>query len=90
MAEFFYKMWYDNDVKPHLSNDVKEDVAKRISELTLRSPIWIGKSKNYIDQFPELKPYSSSGSISGLQLCTVMGAIVNEMQELARAKKNEA
>ena len=55
-------------------------VVYRISELTLRNPIWLDKDKDYIDQFPELAPYSNTKRISGLQLCAVMGAIVDEMQ----------
>jgi len=76
-----YTLWYKEDVSEHLSTSEKIDVAKRISELTLKSAIWTDKETNYIEVFPELKPYSNSGHISGLQLCAVMSAIVKEMQE---------
>lgn len=80
IPKMHYMLWYNEDVKPHLFTDTKIGIAKRISELTLKSPIWEDKDTNYIDQFPELKPYSNTGKISGLQLCVVMEAIVNEMQ----------
>lgn len=76
-----YELWYKEEVKTHLSNTTKINIAKRISELTLKSPIWLDKKKNYLDQFPELRTYSSTGHISGLQLCVVMTAIVKEMQK---------
>ena len=76
MSTFFYELWYNESVKPNLSVFQKIDVANRISELTLKNPIWLQKSRNFIDLFPELKPYSTSGHISGLQLCVVMKQIV--------------
>lgn len=90
MARFFYKMWYEKDVAPNLSYDEKVKLAKRISNLTLVNPIWLDRKKNWINEFPELKPYSHSGKISGLQLCTVMASIVNEMQAIDGLKNGEA
>lgn len=81
MAHGFYELWYKQHVSSNLSNSEKHDLANRISELTLKSPIWIDKKTNYIEQFPELKPYSTNQFISGLQLCAVMGAIVKELQQ---------
>ena len=75
-----YRQWYKESVSQHLSEDEKLAVVYRISELTLRNPIWLDKDKNYIDQFPELAPHSNTKHISGLQLCAVMEAIVDEMQ----------
>jgi len=81
MSMMLYELWYKEDVQPHLSESTKINVAKRISELTLKSAIWIDKKKNYIEEFPELKDYSNTGHISGFQLCVVMSAIVKELQE---------
>jgi len=75
-----YTLWYKEDVSKHLSDSKKIDLAKKISELTLRNPIWTDKETNYIKDFPELAHYSHTQHISGLQLCAVMEAIVREMQ----------
>ena len=79
MAQAHYRLWYKEDVAPHLDKKTKHNVAMRISELTLRDPIWLDHKTNYIEDFPELKPYSSTGKISGLQLCKVMECIVAEL-----------
>ena len=76
-----YALWYKEDVSSHLFLDTKIAIAKRISKLTLKSPMWLDKDTNYIEQFPELKPYSSTKMISGLQLCAVMQGVVEEMQQ---------
>lgn len=75
-----FTLWYKEDVSKNMSFSTKLDIAKRISELTLKSPIWMNKNTNYIDQFPELRAYSSTKHISGLQLCSVMSEIVRELQ----------
>lgn len=83
----WYKLWYQQDVSPHLFDlDTKIAIAKRISELTLKSPIWEDKDTNYIKEFPELEPYSTTKHISGLQLCAVMEAIVEECQAEAKGE----
>jgi len=79
MAQVHYRLWYKKDVSPHLTKEQKEDVAKRISELTLESAIWLDRDTNYIEQFPELEPFSNTKKISGLQLCKVMECIVAEL-----------
>ena len=76
----WYTSWYKEDVSPHLDDSKKIDIAQRISELTLKSAIWLDKDTNYIEQFPELARYSSTKQISGLQLCAVMTEIVRELQ----------
>ena len=81
MATMMYRLWYKKDVSEYLNEQTKIDVAKRISELTLKSAIWLDKEVNYIEQFPELREYSNSERISGLQLCIIMSEIVKEIQE---------
>lgn len=78
MAKFWYAEWYRKEVAPHLTKEQKETVIHRISDLTLESAIWLDR-KNFIDQFPELKPYSNKPDISGLQLVAVMEAIFEEL-----------
>lgn len=80
MANMWYEEWYRKDVSPHLTKEQKITLAKKISELTLKSPIFLDRETNYIEQFPELKQYSNSKFISGLQLCATMSAIVKELQ----------
>jgi hypothetical protein len=81
MAYAHYLLWYMEDVKEHLLYDTKMEIAKRISELTLRNPIWEDRETNYIKDFPELEPHSSTKQISGLQLCAVLEGIVKNLQE---------
>jgi len=80
LAYAHYLMWYLQDVKEHLFYDTKMEIAKRISELTLKNPIWEDRETNYIKDFPELEPYSSTKQISGLQLCAVLEGIVKDLQ----------
>ena len=79
MATDSYATWYTKDVAPHLTKEQKESVMRRISDITLEEAIWLNRETNYIEEFPELKPYSHNGKISGLQLCAVMDAIFAEM-----------
>ena len=79
MAQACYRSWYKKQVAPHLTKEQKETVAKHISELTLERVIWLDRDTDFTDQFPELKKYSNSGTISGLQLVSVMECIVTEL-----------
>ena len=80
IAEFWYLEHYRKEISSHLSDDVKEDVAKRISELTLRAPIWLDKDKDYSKDFPELKPYTTT-AMTGLYLVAIMKGIVADLQK---------
>lgn len=79
MSKFCYKEWYKKDVKANLTREQKDAVLHRISDLTLESAIWLDRETNFIEQFPELKPYSHKPSISGLQLVAVMEEIFEEL-----------
>lgn len=79
MTKFWYKEWYRKDVKPNISKEQKDAVLHRISDLTLEAPIWTDRETNFIEQFPELKPYSHKPDISGLQLVAVMEEIFEEL-----------
>lgn len=78
MASFFYEEWYREKIAASLSDEEKMVLARKISELTLEAPIWTDRTTDWSSKFPELKPFSSTGKISGLQLVAVMGAIMNE------------
>lgn len=79
MAQTAYADWYKKDVAPNLTKEQKDAVMRRVSDLTLESAIWMDRETNHIEQFPELKPHSHSGTISGLQLCVVMQEIFKEL-----------
>ncbi len=81
MATFFYKQHYQQKISPNLTKDKKLEIAKRISELTLESPIWMDRNKDYSKDFPELIPYITKViKLSGLYLVSIMESIVEEMQ----------
>lgn len=79
MAATFYTMHYQEAISPHLTRQQKETVAKRISDLTLKSPIWTDRETNYIDRFPELVGFVNT-VLSGLYLVAILKAIVNELR----------
>lgn len=79
MAEAMYKLHYQEEISPHLTNDQKQAIANRISELTLRAPIWLNRETNHLDHFPELQPYVKA-KLTGLYLCTIMGCVVEEFR----------
>ena len=79
MAETFYSMHYREAISLHLTRKQKEDVAQRISSLTLERPIWTDRETNFADSFPELSPYVNT-VLSGLYLVAILKSIVNELQ----------
>ena len=81
MAMGSYEQWYKKDVASHLTEEQKDSVMRRVSDMTLEEAIWLDHETNFIEQFPELKPYSHNGKISGLQLVAVMDAIFNEITQ---------
>ena len=78
MAEYFYRQHYSDVISKHLTHNQKIDIAKRISELTLKSPIWQDKEKDYKEEFPEMQGINTK--LSGLYLCAILKGIVDEMQ----------
>lgn len=74
-----YTNWYKKDVAPNLTKEQKDAVMRRVSDMTLEEAIWLDHETNYIEQFPELEPYSHNKKISGMQLCAVMEAIFREL-----------
>lgn len=86
-ALFFYSKWYTDDVAPHLTAEQKNSIMHRISQMTLRAPIWLDRETDFTERFPELKPYSHSGKITGLQLCAVMEAILTGLTRPADGQK---
>ena len=80
MAETFYKMHYAEAISEALTEAVKQDIVKRISDLTLKNPIWLDQKKDFSKDFPELKPFINV-KLTGLYLCGIMAGIVNDLQK---------
>ena len=78
MAQNFYAAHYKAAIAPYLTRPQKESVAKRISELTLQSPIWKDRRTNYAAEFIELKPYVNV-PLTGAYLCAILQEIVSEL-----------
>lgn len=79
MSKYCYEMHYHNVISQHLDDEAKKEVAERISQLSLTRPLWLDKDIDYVDQFPEIKPYINV-SLSGLYLCAIMKAILEDLQ----------
>ena len=79
VAETFYKTHYAEVISKALTEDVKLDIANRISGLTLKDPIWLNREKDFIKDFPELKPFINV-KLTGLYLCGIMAGIIDELQ----------
>jgi len=77
MSEAMYKLHYQEKISQGLTKDQKLALANRISELTLRSPIWLDRDTDHIEDFPELQPYVNV-KLSGFYLCTIFSCIVEE------------
>lgn len=86
MAMESYKQWYRDDVAPNLTDEQKNAIMRRISDMTLEEAIWLDRETNFIDKFPELEPYSHNKKISGLQLVTVMESCMLDLHpEVAKS-----
>jgi len=81
IVTFWYKLHYQQHVSHHLSNEQKQDILKRISDLTLKEPIWLDKKTDYGNKFPEIKPYVNV-PLTGLYLIGIMKGIIEELKEI--------
>jgi len=79
MALGFYEEWYQKDVSPNLDEETKLDIVGRISRISLRRPIYLPNVEISLDDFPELKPFTHTVTISGMQLYVVMTEIMKGM-----------
>lgn len=91
-----YEQWYKEKVSPNLSDEEKTELAKKISELSLREAIHL-PGRNYPhDMFPELVPFSHTEKFTGMQLYAVFTEIMKEKgcnvrsaSEMALGKENQ-
>ena len=77
-ALFWYEQWYKQKVSPHLSFEEKRNLAKRISDESLKQPIYEAGIYYNVTDFPELKHLTNVDKISGLQLYVVFTEIMRE------------
>lgn len=73
-----YERWYKDDVSPNLDAETKLKVAKKISELSLREPIFLAGQHYPHSMFPELAKFSNSSDFTGMQLYAVLTEIMKE------------
>jgi hypothetical protein len=79
MSLFWYEQWYKDDVSPNLSDEQKLEVARRISELSLKEPIYMNGLQYPKSKFPELEPFGHTSEFSGMQLYAVLTEIMKEL-----------
>jgi len=79
MSAYWYEQWYKNKVSPNLSRQEKLNLIRRISDLSLREPIFHGGLHYSKKDWPELAAYSSTDEITGVQLYTVLMAASQEL-----------
>lgn len=83
MAESMYRLHYREKMSDNLSSEDKQNVLKRISDLTLKNPVWLDPDKDHREDFPEIAPYVSKGiPLSGLYLVSIMKELFNEIRGL--------
>ena len=79
MALQQYELWYKKDVSPNMDKGEKLELAKKISELSLREPIFLPGKKYSHDMFPELAKFSHAEEFTGMQLYAVFTEIMREL-----------
>jgi hypothetical protein len=73
-----YRDWYA-EFKDKLTTQDKEEILKQISDISLEAPLQLPNVKIAHDRVPKLRPYSHTGTYTGLQLLAVMEAIFKEL-----------
>ena len=80
MPMMFYRLWYKNDVEPNLSKEQKIKILEKISDMSMRIPIYEPNTKIELFEIPELSQYTKLNQYTGLQLYSVMMEIYNEIR----------
>jgi hypothetical protein len=91
MSAYWYEQWYKQKVSPNLSREDKLKLIQKISDLSLREPIFHGGLYYPKEDFPELTPYvtkgiqgkhpvtKKKGELTGVQLYTVLMLAAQEL-----------
>ena len=80
MPMMFYRLWYKNDVEPNLSKEQKIKILEKISDISLKIPIYEPNIKIELSEIPELSQYTKLNEYTGLQLYSVLTEIYNELR----------
>lgn len=79
MSSYWYEQWYRQKVAPNLSRKQKMELVKKISDFSLREPIFHSGLHYPKKDWPILAPYSSTDEITGIQLYAVLMAASREL-----------
>lgn len=79
-SAFFYEIWYREKVAKNLDKATKIKIARRISDLTLKRPLWFPDTYVEKSEVPELVPYSKNEKFTGIQLCVILTEITREFR----------
>lgn len=79
MALQQYEFWYKQKVSSNLTDDEKLTLVKKISELSLRQPIFLPNLDFPLEDFPEIAPFTSLDKFTGMQLYVVFTEIMREL-----------
>ena len=77
MSIFWYKKWYNEEVKPNLTRDQRFNLMKKLSEMSLRTPFQSG-IKIQKKELPEISNFTKLKEFSGLQLYVVFTELGKE------------
>lgn len=80
MSIMFYRLCYKNDVRPNISKEEKIKILERISDLSLKMPIYEPNVEFELSEIPELSHYTRLRKFTGLQLYSVMMEIHDEFR----------
>lgn len=75
----YYRMWYQEDVRSNLSEDEKQSILSKISEISLEISIYLPNIEIEKSRIPELAPYTQLRKFTGRQLMAVMEEIFREL-----------
>jgi len=78
-GNMFFKLWYEEDVKPNLTLKDKQEILKQISDISLKQPIHIQGISVKHSEVPKLAKFSNTKDFTGLQLYIVMTEIFKEV-----------
>ena len=78
MALVCYEEWYEKEVANNLDAAQKLEVAKKISEISLRDPIFTPGLTYPCSTVPELEKFTSKKEFTGMQLYATYALIMRE------------
>lgn len=81
MSEFFYRQWYEENVKHNLTEPEREKLLKKLSDYSLYNPFGVPGVEIPLKEFPELAKFANTKTFSGIQLYVVMTQIFEEFHK---------